>query len=202
MKQLYSRLLLICVFATVWIAARQNHNVFDIQQLFHNQPAIDLFSPEDNIRQVLIDLIGKEKKSIKIAMYYLIDPKILEALEEAIEARNVSVDIIVDPTCPEKALETLYPVTNTYIYNIKSGIMHHKFILFTGLKVLGEGSYNFTYSAQHRNRENFSFYHAVKKNNFCLQKYKNFSKRFDKLLKNATEYEPGRMMLQEECAQG
>jgi len=191
-------LLLTLIFIAICLTAKQNNNIFDINQLFHNQPAIDLFSPEDNIQQVLIDLIDKEKKCIKIAMYYLIDPKIIQALTTAIETRNVAVDVIVDPTCPEKGLESLYPIAHIYVYDIKNGIMHHKFILFTGLKVLGEGSYNFTYSAQHRNRENFSFYHAAKKNTFCFQKYKNFSKRFDNLLKNSLEYEPGRMMLQKE----
>ena len=188
----YAIVIVICL--VIFLSAHQQSNHFDIEQLFNNQPAVDLFSPNDNIRNALVDFIGKEKKHIKIAMYYLADTVILKALQEAIQKRNIIVDIIVDPTCPARGIESIHRDAHVHIYNIKSGIMHHKFILFCGLKVLGEGSYNFTYSAQNKNRENFSFYHGKKKNEFCHQKYLHFSKRFDYLLQSCSDFEPGRLI--------
>jgi len=126
----------------------------------------------------------------------LIDPQIIKALKEA-SLRDVKVDIVIDPSCPVRGIEKLGDDVRVNIYDISSGIMHHKFILFSGLKVLGEGSYNFTFSAQNKNRENFSFYLGTKEHGFCQKKYRNFSKRFKQLLGHSVSYEPDRMINQE-----
>lgn len=192
MKSFHLLLALICssCILSLYVSSDQYSNDLCADLLSHKVDCLDLFSPEDNIRNVLIDLIGKEKKHIKIAMYYLIDMQIIKALIRAAETNRVTIDVIVDPTCPPQNLEKLYYDANIYRYCIDKGIMHHKFILFSSLKILGEGSYNFTYSAQYKNRENFSFYHVERPDTLCARKYKQFETRFNTLLKQSLPYDP------------
>lgn len=129
-----------------------------------------LFSPDDHIADQLISLIGKEKKSIKAAVYCLMHKDIIQALIEAHE-RGVHVEVIVDPFSAKahaparKMGEVNLPV---FVWSppvkykkSKKGrqvkqrkpLMHDKFCVL-GDSCVWTGSFNFTFEASHSNREN------------------------------------------------
>ena len=53
-----------------------------------------LFPSKNNIRQILIELIKQEQKSIKAALFLLTDQYIAKALIEAKNIRKIDVEII------------------------------------------------------------------------------------------------------------
>lgn len=116
------------------------------------------FSQRDDIAAQLISLINKEKKSIKIAAFVFTDNNIAKTLLHAIK-RGVKVEIIVDKTFLKDHGATINYLkdhgANIIVYN-SYGIMHHKIILLESQKKVGFGSYNFSISANKRNRENFT----------------------------------------------
>lgn len=129
-----------------------------------------LFSPGDRIADQLISLIGKEKKSIKAAVYCLMHKDIIQALIEAHE-RGVHVEVIVDPFSAKarspvrKMGEVNLPVfvwsppdrykTSKKGEQVKQRkpLMHDKFCVL-GDSSVWTGSFNFTFEASHSNREN------------------------------------------------
>lgn len=62
----------------------------------NNCVAQALFTPQDNIAQTLIDLIENEKKSIKLAVYFITHHEIAVALAKAKLVNHVDVQIITD----------------------------------------------------------------------------------------------------------
>jgi phosphatidylserine/phosphatidylglycerophosphate/cardiolipin synthase-like enzyme len=122
-----------------------------------------LFTPKDNIRQTLVELINNEKLSIKVAIYFLTDDQIATALKKA-KKRGVEVTIVTDAKhvekCPHTKIIELHQIgipIRVYDHK-KGGLMHHKFLILekniNDQPILSTGSYNFTNSAQLRNREN------------------------------------------------
>jgi phosphatidylserine/phosphatidylglycerophosphate/cardiolipin synthase-like enzyme len=128
-----------------------------------------LFSPKDHIADQLITLIGKEKKSIKAAVYCLMHRGIADALIDA-HNRGVKVEVIVDPFslksphAPVKKMEAANIAV--YIWNPEAAItktgkktirrkplMHDKFCILGNSKVW-TGSFNFTFEASNSNQEN------------------------------------------------
>lgn len=55
-----------------------------------------LFTPQDDIAQTLIDLIENEKKSIKLAIYFITHHEIAAALAKAKLVNHVDVQIVTD----------------------------------------------------------------------------------------------------------
>lgn len=127
-----------------------------------------LFSPRDNVKEVLLGLIESEKKSLSIASFRLTDQDIAQALDAAAR-RGVIIRIIADRKCPEhpaskltrlaknnKIAIKLYPCTNQE--RDPAGLMHNKYIIFeqtiNNKPLLWTGSFNFTRSAQTINQEN------------------------------------------------
>lgn len=126
------------------------------------------FSPDDDTRGILLDLIACERGAIYIAAFLLTDEVIAHALIEAKE-RGVVVQVVTDRLCcrgRHGKIGLLYNQgVNVLVYcgryrNNKnmSDIMHHKFIVFKknllGRSMLWTGSFNFTHSARLRNQEN------------------------------------------------
>lgn len=126
-----------------------------------------LFSPDDNLQQALIDLIGKECASIKVAIYTFTDKDIAQALIDA-HKRGVEVQIVTDPcqlkdryskclALKEKGIK-VFEYDPTYIKDMRSNLMHHKFAIFGCDKqkdcCVWTGSFNFTQAACKRNQEN------------------------------------------------
>jgi phosphatidylserine/phosphatidylglycerophosphate/cardiolipin synthase-like enzyme len=150
-----------------------------------------LFSPHDHVADELIALIGKEKKSVKAAVYCLMHHGIAKALIDA-HKRGVRVEVIVDPysikarSPVKKMAEANLPV---YVWNpqmpveIRKGrtikkrkpLMHDKFCVLGDNRVW-TGSFNFTFEAEKNNQENV----IVLENTGIADKY---LKEFDRLKK-------------------
>ena len=124
------------------------------------------FSPDDNLRELLISLINKEKRSIKAAIFCFTDEKIAEAFIEA-KKRGVDVEIITDISLQRDRFNKLEILEKNnikvFVYNPKNvgilnNIMHNKFVLFEknveDKSLLWTGSFNFTKSATFNNQEN------------------------------------------------
>jgi phosphatidylserine/phosphatidylglycerophosphate/cardiolipin synthase-like enzyme len=129
-----------------------------------------LFSPQDPVADELIDLIQKETRSIRAAVYCLMHRGISRALIDA-HRRGVSVEIIVDPLSVkarspvERMGDANLPV---FVWNpkeetrrtkkgkevkVKKPLMHDKFCIF-GDRLVWTGSFNFTFDAANSNQEN------------------------------------------------
>jgi len=129
-----------------------------------------LFSPDDRVLEILIDLIKNERKSIRMAAFLLTEYNIVKAILAA-QLRGVHVEIIFDP----KALQNRFAKNiialknkgvDIFVYNNLSSIantnlsniMHNKFVVFGnnifGRSIIWTGSFNFTYSAHKVNQEN------------------------------------------------
>lgn len=126
-----------------------------------------LFSPDDNVVQLLIELINHEQQNIRMAAFLITQKTIAQALINA-HNRGVPVEIITDQGCSVSGHGKIPLLQSNnipvYVYqgmrnqSAASNIMHHKFIIFgknkNNKKLVWTGSFNFTYSAQYNNQEN------------------------------------------------
>lgn len=127
-----------------------------------------LFTPRNNIRARLIQLIQEEGVSIHVAMYMLTEKSIAQALVDAY-VRGVKIFLILDQiSMGEKYGKGLFLQNNGLSVVIHDAppincfcapIMHHKFFIFgynTRLRtpLLWTGSYNCTASASTLHDEN------------------------------------------------
>jgi phosphatidylserine/phosphatidylglycerophosphate/cardiolipin synthase-like enzyme len=121
-----------------------------------------MFTPQDNIRQTIINLIKSEKKAIKVAAFYFTDQAIAEAL---MNSKKISIEIITDhkhvAACPHTKIYELYKAgipIHVFENMNKYGIFHHKFLFFKenidDKTILLTGSFNLTSMAQDQNQEN------------------------------------------------
>lgn len=126
------------------------------------------FSPDDNARDILLDLIACEQESIFMAAFLLTDAVIAKALIEAKE-RGIDVQFVTDQMCCkgrhgkvgmllQGGIDVLVYIGGQKPGSHMSDIMHNKFIIFAknlqGRSVLWTGSFNFTHSARLKNQEN------------------------------------------------
>jgi phosphatidylserine/phosphatidylglycerophosphate/cardiolipin synthase-like enzyme len=123
------------------------------------------FSPNDDIRSVLLYLIEQETQYIHIAMFNFTEKKLAQALVDA-QLRGVKVEVVVDQSnmySPYGKLSILHQgQVKVFVYNTnrksRSSLMHNKFALF-GNNIIGKslictGSFNFTRAAYSSNEEN------------------------------------------------
>jgi phosphatidylserine/phosphatidylglycerophosphate/cardiolipin synthase-like enzyme len=124
------------------------------------------FSQTDNIPAMLIDLINKEKKSIKAAYYSFTLESVAEALINARD-RGVEIELIIDSSniankskAVDKLIKNKLPI---YVFNCAAkefkSLMHHKFIIFEKQEDLPQGgvitgSFNCSRAAAERHWEN------------------------------------------------
>lgn len=125
------------------------------------------FSPKDDVRSVLLDLIEREQSSIRISIFTFTDKKVAQALIDK-AGKGIVVEIITDKQSLKDRFSKIplliasgIPV---YVYKpeltqgMYNDIMHHKFVIFErniGSKpLLWTGSFNFTQSATLKNCEN------------------------------------------------
>lgn len=113
------------------------------------------FSPGDECREKIIDLIGRARTSIWVCVFTISDNRITDALVAAWR-RGVDVRVISDDDKSEDrgsdidemlALGLPLKLDNTPYH------MHHKFALFDE-QILLNGSFNWTRSASQANEEN------------------------------------------------
>ncbi len=115
-----------------------------------------LFSP--GIQDYLKNLIDNEKKSIKVAMYWLRDHYLESQIEDRLK-NKVETKLIYDQSCdPGIPQHLCNKGALVKKWTKDEGLMHHKFWVFgesIGSKQLVvTGSYNATNKAEDRNREN------------------------------------------------
>jgi phosphatidylserine/phosphatidylglycerophosphate/cardiolipin synthase-like enzyme len=124
------------------------------------------FTPEDDVRSILISLIALEKKSLRIAIYTITDKEIAQALVHAAK-RGVHVECVVDRGYGQDKYSKVALLANegiaVWVYQTsmnerEMALMHNKFCLFEDTiqhkSLLWTGSFNFTNRASTRNREN------------------------------------------------
>jgi len=120
------------------------------------------FSPKDQLADRLIEMIDKEDKSIKVAIYSMTHLGIAKALVAAKE-RGVAIEVLVDPFSVKKSpiqrlLEAKIPL---FVWDQgvrmaerkRRGLMHDKFCIF-GDSLVWTGSFNFTNDAHLKHQEN------------------------------------------------
>ncbi len=113
------------------------------------------FSLSDNPQKEIIKNINQAEASIKIAMYIFTDREIALPLIKAHE-RGVKVRLYLDKDQVDyKYSQSRFLVQKGIKTRISSNnyIMHHKFAIIDN-RMLLTGSYNWTFSANHRNDEN------------------------------------------------
>lgn len=153
------------------------------------------FSPDDDVRSVLLYLIAQETKSIRIAMFTFTERKLAQALVEA-QSRGVQVEMVVDQSNIYSRYNKLSPMyqgrVKLFVYNGKCiqkkvpSLMHNKFALF-GKNILGKslvctGSFNFTRAAHRSNQENV----LILDDNMLVTKYE---KKFEQLKECSDHYQ-------------
>ncbi len=126
-----------------------------------------LFTPDDRVRERLIECIQQENKRIEVAVFTFTDMLIAQALIAAHE-KGVIVELVTDPvTLKDRNSKAALLVRNSipvYVYNPEHGKkglpsnMHDKFIVFhrqqDGCPRVWTGSCNFTRSGCESNQEN------------------------------------------------
>lgn len=128
-----------------------------------------LFSPDHDIKTVILGLIKSTRGHIYLTTYTLTDKDIAQAL---IDKRNegVAVEIVADYGCAktpwskvpllEKARIPLYvfPQCPNTTEKFGAALMHNKFIVFVNAfdnkTIVLTGSFNLTWSAANKNQEN------------------------------------------------
>ena len=168
----------------------------DLVYLSNNSSEIceAFFSEVDDVAQHLSNLINSEKKSICVAIFYLSNKEIFNALLSAAE-RGVKIIVVLDKRCVTPStfknfqklfnagvgLRVFKPVPNTK--NIEA-LMHNKYCIFEcclqNKALLWTGSFNFTYTAQKYNKENALLLESPK----LIEKYK---LDFERLLSQAVD---------------
>ncbi|MDD5530076.1 MAG: phospholipase D family protein [bacterium] len=113
------------------------------------------FSPHGGCKNSVIDEIKNAKTEILIAMYYFTDNDITNAVCES-KKRGVNIRVVLDKSQKTgkynksiRLVENDIPVR----YDTRDGLMHDKFAVIDDT-VLVTGSFNWTKSADEKNREN------------------------------------------------
>lgn len=144
-----------------------------------------IFSPAQNMLNVILALIKAEKTAIRVACYLLNSTKIADALVQALQ-RGVKIQIIVDAQQASGVLHASNLPYCAWSNPINSSPyppkMHNKFFIFSNnihnQSILVTGSANCTMSAQNNNWENM-----IISNNPEL--FLQFSNRFEYLLQSS-----------------
>jgi len=181
-----------CTSWTPTATAKKNNK----SRALEGQEVCDVFfSPDDDINVKLLSLIDQEKNHIRIAIFNFTNRNIAQALIHA-QKRGVVVEVITDINCVYDRYNKIDQLHDNNIsilvYNAKqsktgSGIMHHKFALFSknaaDKALVWTGSCNFTRSGYHANQEN-----AVLLGNTKI--VNKFLKQFEHMKKQAHSYKP------------
>lgn len=122
------------------------------------------FSPRGEIRNKIIKELDTAEKQILVAMYIFTDRELAQTLVQAAN-RGVKIKIVMDGTktneikyskhrfLDSRGIELKLDKTHISKDGKYRGIMHHKFAIIDN-KILINGSYNWTHSAEELNAEN------------------------------------------------
>ncbi len=114
------------------------------------------FSPAGHCDDKLVRLIDKARGSVDIAIFSFTNRKIADALIRA-KRRGVRVRVVMDKSNISNRFSVLPLLERAGIpvrIWLGQGLMHNKYAIIDD-EVVETGSFNYTNSAVHRNRENF-----------------------------------------------
>lgn len=118
------------------------------------------FAPWDNIEELIIDAIGGARKQVLVQAYLLTSKKIANALI-ATQRRGIDVRVLADAEQIGKAATSRVPdlaAAGVAVWlETRYQNAHNKIIVIdadTPSATVITGSYNFTWTAQHKNAEN------------------------------------------------
>jgi mitochondrial cardiolipin hydrolase len=160
-------LMLIGCGALAYVATRHDDEAYLRKLLYDEQKHIaePFFSPDDQVRDILISLISCEQKRIRIAIYTITDKRIARALIDAYD-NGVEVECVVDPAYKNDRYSKVPLLLNAgipiWVYQSSQdrngSLMHNKWALFDDnfdhKALVWTGSYNFTVRANDANQEN------------------------------------------------
>ncbi len=163
------------VIGIFWAASELIHETTSstarLSKILTNQDGVisrALFSPQDTIKEVVINLIEHEQKRVSLAIYSFTDPDIAKALIDAHE-RGIRVEVVVDRGYAADKFSRVNQLANAKIFvtvyqpphsdnSNTHCIMHNKFFIFEknvkNKQILLTGSFNCTRSANASNKEN------------------------------------------------
>lgn len=113
------------------------------------------FSPHGGCESAIVEEVNNAKFEILIAMYYFTDKKIADAVCTA-KKRGVAVEVVLDKSQKKGRGSKVSMLRENNIparYDTRNGLMHNKFAVIDDRTVI-TGSFNWTKSAEQRNREN------------------------------------------------
>jgi HKD family nuclease len=153
------------------------------------------FSPDDNVRENLVQLIEQEEEAISIAVFVFTDKQIAHHLIDAAK-RGVQVEIVTDSAGLRDRYNKIGHLCDNcipiFVYNPQHGkagltsLMHNKFVIFkknkNNLSHVWTGSCNFTRAACESNQENS----ILLTDDVCTAR---FEKQFQELKKRSYKYE-------------
>ena len=119
------------------------------------------FSPSDNPRERILELINQASSSIKLAVYAMTDNEIYEALQRAMR-RGVRIDALWDFLFQNGCQYTEadeWLRQGIGIVEAMPGLLHHKFAVIDE-EVVITGSANWSLSGMERNDENVLIIHS------------------------------------------
>ncbi len=155
------------------------------------QEPIIYFSPDDDVRTKLLNVIQQEQQHIAIAVFTFTDKEIAHALVDA-HKRGIKVELVIDAVCLRDRYNKIGILCDAgisvYVYNAQyakkglSSSMHHKFVLFDSCVTVWTGSCNFTRSAYDSNQENVVLLTGAQ----VVQK---FTHQFGRLKERSYKYE-------------
>lgn len=162
----------------------------------HATQVTAFFSPDDKPTKKLLELIVNTRRSIVVAVYFLTDGIIADALIEA-RKRRVDIKIILDLITVEShygkadilarnGIEVYVFCPNSKTWDGQSKwaekpLMHNKFAVFDN-DYVWTGSFNWTVTACMHNCENVVL---IKDHALCAQ----YRQSFDKLLTQCVRYD-------------
>lgn len=126
------------------------------------------FSPQDQIKNILINLIDHEQERISAAAYTITDKDIAEAFIRAFK-RGIYIELVVDRCYGADKYSKVPLLANSRLFimtyaaaqkenNSYQGLMHNKFLIFKknfdNHSIIFTGSFNLTKAANFYNQEN------------------------------------------------
>ena len=118
------------------------------------------FSPQGGVEDLLVDALGRARKTIDVAIFSLYSQRVADALIAA-KGRGVKVRVVSDASQSRRSQAVLSIAVSGAGLRLSSGreamgVMHHKYVLVDGA-LLMSGSYNFSQNAELYNFENDLF---------------------------------------------
>jgi phospholipase D len=114
------------------------------------------FTPQHDCEKLIVNQINNAKQQILIQAYSFTSKPITKALIAA-HNKNIEVKLLLDKSQNVHnniALQSLQQANIPIIYDQQLPAIAHNKVMIFDQKIVLTGSYNFTYSAQHRNAEN------------------------------------------------